>query len=107
MPDVLCKRAQISVQSEKGLQCDQKARLQKPAGKRRSLKSGDPLQSMVFSPFRRKTLEIPMIPLDAGTKVEAILLRVRVESLQQKAITKNSEDGGYDGGQQAGGIIFS
>jgi hypothetical protein len=32
-----------------------------------------------------------MIPWDAGTKVETMLQRVRVESPQQKAIIINSE----------------
>jgi hypothetical protein len=91
MPDVLCRHAHISVQSEKNLQCEKKSRLQKATGKRRSLKYGDLRQSMVFSPFRRKTIEIPMIPWDAGTKVETMLQRVRVESPQQKAIIINSE----------------
>ena len=60
-----------------------------------------------FQPFPSETMEIPMIPWDAGTKVEQMLQRVRMESLQQKAIIENSEDGGYDGGQQAAGITFS
>jgi len=47
-------------------------------------------QSKVFSPYLRDAVELPIIPGDAGTKVESIMGKVRLSNLQQRLILNNA-----------------